>query len=1772
MPEQLGRIDIPELVATEVWPLALKPDYPHGRAIAPAVAIHRFGSGDTQIEQRYLLGDGAIRFNIVKRHLTNADREALMEFWGAIGGPSGVFFYDAPDDQAGTATRYTVRFDDASLPVEMLGAAVASVGVTLVEVGTDTPEYTISSTVTRFPSADLKTALLAQVQRIIPLVKIQPLESEYPTIYVSDRRCKVGGQLYQARLLRWEGISQGMEGQPDDAQFVFGNADRVMRALANDTDLVRASVEFSLYHVGSGIKCDLWKGHVTGWALDEGPEFGLSASDGIYEMGLSYPGRKCSHTCAWSFDDGENCPYTAEGSGGDPASCDKSLTGANGCASHGMRLHFGGVNAPTTSVRIKDNSTGTWGYRRSSITSVSLQAETIADQVLPEIYTDSAMPVNCKLVSGREESDFYDALGVVGEGPLGGLSAGAMIDDTYQGPTLDGQPHHGFGTQNPTYGLRQVLGTNPAVAGEEFVLSTGQPGEVLDSVYAAATAWQEVRRVDAKGFQPSALAEHSMQAVVTAGLKGWTWTDSGDHEIFNRSVAKVTLTNPIWIAVNMVLRARGVFNADAATQLQFFDVKACADATLEGEIPKGAALICDLLVAPIWTKYQRIWTPEEGHWDEGTGEWVIDVEGHWDQVEVETERQFKFRGVLQEEKPLRDWLAEVLANCLGYYTFAFGKFKPGIRINSSVVEAFTIGNILFESLKLGPARAGFNDLSASFADEEYAFALRTMPLYDQDHATLLGGGSGAVRLRSQINLVGTFSKSQAARIITARLREEVGGISAAEWRASRQLGFRTTALALNVEPGMVCSLTHDDMPGGAGKFRVWSWRLNPDYSIEVEAKTNTDSMYNYAIGPKPGDVLPDPLPDNPYAEPAPNVLLFRAGTSNGDGTFTSAMYWDQTRQNMLIDWGCMLPIDRLNWSGVQIWLKRPDGIGGITYTPLTEIQKLEQFAEDTEGTRYRYDTIAVALASVPIPVESWVFIAASYDRQGVMRQTPTGIPLGPKVTLATLDKSDYAENFAAEIVTINVNNLPTHWGIHSTWTNPAIPRYVRTQIWLLNYGTAGNEQPMSGENVLTELESLNLSWPWPETPQAVRVVIRSIFGNDSKAPLTSCPYVDLVIERKLGTTGQEYCGLVSNITLTPVGSDGYGINGAGQRTFRAVIGWTPPSNDTHYAGGAVVIIRDGVHIGLGGLSGGFDFNHFDLETTHWPVTPEDVIFYVLSVDTLNHPNTYVEAVTPHLDYHWDPPTLGSAGSEYTSQVTGFDVTVSYPAQADGSYKPVLSIAFTKPSVATWGALSIQYSTDSGATWKEWTRGAISPIEYTMPVGIVATTYKVGGFGVDTNNHVNVYQSGVTPTEDIIVGNVAGQLDLRKFLGASVAATFASIGGVFDVNTSGITEIKVNAGAITETKIGTGAISTPKIQALAISSDLIAANAVIAGKIAANAVTANEIYAGSVSSAKLDATVINVGGGGSKPGKFAVYNASGVQIGFIGVEDGYSGAWFKSLGIGGTSKAAPQITADSSGNVSLSGNLLTTGTVGSAALDTTQINVGGGGSKPGKFAVYNASGVQIGFIGVEGGYEGAWFKQLGIGGSSAAAPKITADSSGNVSITGSTFVLTANGLTTKISNESVGGYPVGLNIAHDSSGNKLYAGYVSGSSYPWIYLFKVNKGSVTVTLNGDAGYIELTDILGSSALTMDASYYTSGAWRAHMVIGSVNATRELQVASIKVVGAQGAAVANPTVAVPAGSGSAVASAFAGDAYNCVAEIKGKLEDLLSRVRAHGLIAT
>lgn len=829
MTEYLGGVAIPAISAPSgTFPIVS--DYGYGRTHSPQVEIHQFGSGNGKIEQRFLLGTGAKRFTVRRAALYESDRVALRDFWENHYGPYGSFTYNAPNESGIGTTAFTCRFANEPLSWELLSDAICSVGVNLIEIPTTSPTYPLNSTVTRFPSSALETALLDQVQEIIPLIKIQAKQVGYSAIYISDRRCTVGTQLYQARLLDWDGISQSIGPEADEAQFTLGNADRVMRDLVNDVDLRKASIEFSLYHVGTGIKLDLWKGEISDWSFGAGAEFKIVADDGL-DLTLPYPVRRVCRTCWKLYDDGNGCPYTAQSTGLDTVnfpdvnanSCDKNYDTPNGCLAHGMKYYFGGIIAEPQAVRIKDNSQGTWGYGRPTITANSIVNDSIYDQLLAEVYTDneqykddqgntlSGRPVNCKIAAGRDESDFYEALGIVGEGPV-----------TFNvGHKLDNQYHHGY---PGTDGLREIAGNDPAGA-EDFMSldekgdSTGGDfrktytgGRTYKDNFAAGTAAVVIRRADEKGIQLSKSIDHAMQAIVLYGIKGWVWTAAGVR-------TWEVLSNPIWIAINARLRAIGLRFANASTAEQYFDVTAAI----------AAATICN--------------NPAEKMFDPGY-----------------YETQFPFRGIIEAEKPLRDWITEILMNCLGFYVPSFGKLDFGIRENASVVEAFTDGNILFGSLQLAPLKPAFNHLTANFTNAGFNFAGDSLPLYDEDDAKLIGGATSPVYLKSQINLCGVNNRSHAGRIITTRLREELGGVTAAEKKAARLGSWGTTILALKTKPGMVVSMTHADMPSGSGKFRVTGWKLGSDYSIQLQGRTVTDSMYDMTVGPKPADVQADPVP------------------------------------------------------------------------------------------------------------------------------------------------------------------------------------------------------------------------------------------------------------------------------------------------------------------------------------------------------------------------------------------------------------------------------------------------------------------------------------------------------------------------------------------------------------------------------------------------------------------------------------------------------------------------------------------------------------------------------------------------------------------------------------------------------------------------------------------------------------------------------------------------------------------------------------------------
>lgn len=852
-------ITVPDLAHSDLeFPLVL--DYPLTTQLEPAVIIHPFAEADAMVEQRFYRGNGSPRYTLRVATMTPDEHDDLADFWEELVGGMSTWDLAVPQPDGSLVTK-RVRFAEQVLSLSYMEGMLSSAeGLTVVEVPTTAPTWSISSTGTRFPSETLATGLTAQVQTLVPLLKIK-IDAEH-IMYLSDRNCTVGGVAYQARIVEWGPIIQAMNGAADSARFTLGNADRVLSAIANTYQIKWARVEFSLFHVETLIKVDIWAGRLRSYQIDGSAAFPIECDEGL-PLSVTYPSRFGSRSC-WKKFAGSDCRWTSgtsdartinrsDGTTRDltftpsETECDKTWDGTNGCLAHLNELNFGGIVAMPQPVRLRnDDSIG------GILSTTSQISQSIYSQAVPELWCDVSadddpthgFPVQCSIMSGRDESEFYAAIGVVSEGPI----------TEYATPTydpanpnsvipfkLDGQPWHGLhvetgddGTSSVAsdsnrFGLRLSVGNDPAsnIESDKFSLGEGGggPQRYNEAQFAAGTAFAEIRRTDEKSLQLTPLETHTMDVRVKRALKGWTWATG------TRAWSSDALTNPVWIAINVLLRAIGLRSASEADQLAVFDLTSAQSVATD---------VCDVSVARLV----------------GSG----------------YEKQFVFNGLIKEIRPLKDWLSDVLNSCLGYYVWVFGKLKVGARYNSSAASAYTEGNIIWQSLQLQPTEPEFNRIHVTFTDLEADYADGRVTFEDADAALEAGGGLRTEFHDGELTLMGA-TKSQALRIGLTRVREEVGGCTATQRAAARHVSLKTTILGLDTEAGMVVSVSHPDCPnfpasadGGTEterdnyvEFRVEQWTLNSDFSVELSGKTTHGDMYNVVAGPKPADVIPDPV-------------------------------------------------------------------------------------------------------------------------------------------------------------------------------------------------------------------------------------------------------------------------------------------------------------------------------------------------------------------------------------------------------------------------------------------------------------------------------------------------------------------------------------------------------------------------------------------------------------------------------------------------------------------------------------------------------------------------------------------------------------------------------------------------------------------------------------------------------------------------------------------------------------------------------------------------
>ncbi len=252
MPDYIGNIEVPTVTASGTFPI--ERHWPFFMAIEPEIVVHQFGAGNAKREQRFYLSAGMRRWEM-NQVIGEDDLVTLMSFWESHQGGYQPFTFYAPSASQ-TFAAYNAQFENEPLVWEHLPGQQVRVTIRVREwKGGTAPSYSLIATVTRFVAGSLGTALTAQAQSLVPLVHIVPRKTGYPdNIFLSNQRMTIGGQLYQERLLRWDGIQQvavgvpGVSAESDDVTLVFGNADRVMRQLAADVQLDYARVEFSLLH------------------------------------------------------------------------------------------------------------------------------------------------------------------------------------------------------------------------------------------------------------------------------------------------------------------------------------------------------------------------------------------------------------------------------------------------------------------------------------------------------------------------------------------------------------------------------------------------------------------------------------------------------------------------------------------------------------------------------------------------------------------------------------------------------------------------------------------------------------------------------------------------------------------------------------------------------------------------------------------------------------------------------------------------------------------------------------------------------------------------------------------------------------------------------------------------------------------------------------------------------------------------------------------------------------------------------------------------------------------------------------------------------------------------------------------------------------------------------------------------------------------------------------------------------------------------------------
>ena len=84
MSDSIGRIPVPDLVASGTAFPSIPCDYGVGFSQQRPIVTHQFGTADAKIEQRFAVGIGPRKFQFKRSYLNLADRRKLKAFWEGL--------------------------------------------------------------------------------------------------------------------------------------------------------------------------------------------------------------------------------------------------------------------------------------------------------------------------------------------------------------------------------------------------------------------------------------------------------------------------------------------------------------------------------------------------------------------------------------------------------------------------------------------------------------------------------------------------------------------------------------------------------------------------------------------------------------------------------------------------------------------------------------------------------------------------------------------------------------------------------------------------------------------------------------------------------------------------------------------------------------------------------------------------------------------------------------------------------------------------------------------------------------------------------------------------------------------------------------------------------------------------------------------------------------------------------------------------------------------------------------------------------------------------------------------------------------------------------------------------------------------------------------------------------------------------------------------------------------------------------------------------------